>query len=706
MVLKVKSVGEWAFVLTALVIVAGFAFWQSDLTSDPPMYFSGIGQSLSTDPYMYSLHARNRILFGEFDPLNDPRWIVFQKSLVSLVSCLWLRLTDVTLREANTVGVLLSIAGMFLVLLALVKYHRPWVTAAVALCYLINVTLLTYGRLPYLENGLIFWAGLAFLIWTRWGDRISGAAAAGAVAALAAVTGKLFGALLVPTVVLSILALRRPEPWKHIAATLIGFIAAGAASILLLYGGHASQAVQFFTRESFGLHGFPDGLKSPWAFAEHLVSFGFDNHLYYLNPDLLLFLVAGGLFFVFRGKGRKSRIENLPPTMVYSLFWILSGWISLMPLNYSPLRYSLFFVPAVIVFCFTTLDWSMRSQPLGAAGWRKTGGWLAVLLFWMLTFHTVMNAWFFNDVSAPRRLIVWLSLAAGLGLALATRQVIRSRPRLFSRATVIMLATLLVGTSALVNGFRVRRKHFLDHHFSVAEANSDMGQILGPGAVVAGPYAPTLTFQTEHQSVIHFFGATRSDSGLFDSFPITHVAADLSNWRAAVVDFPALAGLKPVASYWIRDYLVELYNVSKTFPNVRANAYAESPYERAANYFQRDQIDSALAALDSVPMMVNSSKAAGILYSRLMQRKQQYDHVLQLLTELAERFPTDFSLQLECGHFLQRLALTRQDRLLLYRAQKYYERATILNPYKADYANSLYAQTLARMSGSPSGTGR
>jgi hypothetical protein len=62
--------------LTLSIFVSGFIFWQSDLTSDPPMYYSGLGQSLATDPPYYIFHARNHVLFGQFDLYNYPRWTV------------------------------------------------------------------------------------------------------------------------------------------------------------------------------------------------------------------------------------------------------------------------------------------------------------------------------------------------------------------------------------------------------------------------------------------------------------------------------------------------------------------------------------------------------------------------------------------------------------------------------------------------------
>jgi hypothetical protein len=698
MAFKQKTSSEWLFLLTAAIVVAGFVYWHSDLTSDPPMYYSGIGQSLSTDPYMYSFHARNKILFGEANPLNDPRWVVLEKSLVSFCSYLWLSITEISLKEANTVGVLLSVGGLFLLLLGLTVHHRPWVTTAVALCCLINVSLITYGRLPYLENGLIFLSGLTFFLWTRFGERGWGVAAAGITIAAATVTGKAFGALLLPALVLAILISDRAVKWKHVLTAVAAFVAATTMLVLLLYQGHISQAFGFVSHQSVGLHGFPAGLKTPWGFAEHLVGFGYDNHLYSLNPDLFLLLLASGALLSFGVIRNRADLAGLPPTMSFSIFWVLSAWLGIMPLNYSPLRYGLFLIPPIIMLCFITIDHLLGSRR--GMVMRSTIGGLAVItaLLWCLLFHFSGNFFFFNDPDAPRKLMIWLALPAAFGLALGLRYLVR-RIRLFPRSALITLAVGLIGISVVVNSFRVRRKHVVDHSFSVAEANRDLNQILGPNAVITGPYGPTMTFQTEHKSLIHFFGAAQRDPELFDNYPITHVAVDASNRANAIEDFPALAPLQPVANYWIRDYQVGLYDVSGLFDNDEANAYVPSAYEQAIAFYRKTEYDSALQVLSTTPDIINTSKAGGLLFSELMNKKKHYEHVLTMLLALAERYPTDFSLQLECGHFLQKLALMKQDRVLMLKAQKYFEKATNLNPYKADYANILFGETLQNMNG-------
>ena len=82
--------------LLVVIVIGGWFFWASDLEYDPPLHYSGIGQSLSTDPHHYVYHARNSILFDDSDPFDYPRWTVFQHSLISLISYIIFSLTEVS----------------------------------------------------------------------------------------------------------------------------------------------------------------------------------------------------------------------------------------------------------------------------------------------------------------------------------------------------------------------------------------------------------------------------------------------------------------------------------------------------------------------------------------------------------------------------------------------------------------------------------
>ena len=115
---------------------------------------------------------------------------------------------------------------------------------------------MTHGRLSYLENGLIFIAGLMFLIYSRWGSSIRGVALAGAVATFA---GKLIGGLLLPALVVTIVISETDRRLRFAVTAILSFIAAGAALALMLYGGDVIAVFAYLREQSQGIQGFPGG---------------------------------------------------------------------------------------------------------------------------------------------------------------------------------------------------------------------------------------------------------------------------------------------------------------------------------------------------------------------------------------------------------------------------------------------------------------
>jgi len=679
------------YFLTLTIFVGGFIYWQSELTSDPPMYYSGLGQSLSTDPAQYIFHARNKILFGQSDPYDYPRWTVYEHSLTSLAGHIWFSIAGVSLRQANMVGVILSLGGLLFLILGLARHHRPWVTTVVTLCFVLNVTLFTYGRLSYLENGLIFLAALVFFVYSWWGDRIWGIALAGGLVSLAMLTGKLFGALLLPALILTAIFLGQNRRWKLVATAVASFAFVSVATILLLYGQDVQAASGYVAEQSYGLRGFPEGLSSPWGFIEYLISYGYKNHLYYLDIDILLFLFIG-VFLLSWHLSRGGKISALSPAAVFSMFWMLIAIVGLMPLNYSPLRYALLIIPPVILFCFTMFDHCLGVKKNISAIPGRIEIILYIFIFWLVLFHTVANLFFFNTIPRPIRLLTWITLPGAIGLAYIARfLLVRNHISLNKRKLTIVLLVLLCFV-VLFNGYQIKRHHVWEHNFNIVEANKDMEIILSPEAVVSGPYGPALTVNTRLKSFIHLFGVAQVDSTLFDRQPITHLAVDVSNWAKAVEDYPALKDLTPITRYWIRDIEVRVYNICKVVNNQLAHSYQETDFEKAVSLSYDKQYDQSLSLISNYYQSHPQSKSTGLLYGELLWNKGNYDKLFILLTSLANMYQTDFNLQLQCGRFIQILAEQKNDISFRAMAERYYAQAVKVNPFKADYARAMWLQ--------------
>ncbi|MEW6050718.1 MAG: hypothetical protein AB1644_06605 [Candidatus Zixiibacteriota bacterium] len=682
------------YALTALIVLGGLFYWQRDLTSDPPMYYAGLGQSLFTDPPQYVFHARNYHLFGSSDPFDYPKFAVFQNSLVSRIAYLWFSIAGVSMTEANRIGVFANIAGLVFMLLGLYRHHRPWVIAAVAFCWVINLSLMVHARLPYLENGLIFSSGLLFWLYSWWGDRTWGITLCGVVIALATWMGKLFGVLLLPAVALAIVSSDTPHRWRQIFKAAGAFAVSSLALILLMYSGRMSAVSGYFGEQTYGLYGFPPGLSSPLKFVEYLVSYGYTNRLSYRNPDVIGFLALAGALLARLLAAKETAFRQLSRPTLLSLFWVVCLVGGLMPLGYSPMRYAVTVVPAVIALCFLMFDTSMNLRPNQQYRyfWLPTA--ILAFSFWVFLFHLVGDTMFYNVVPPKLRLITWSTVLPAASFAFLVIWLAgKTRRRLNQRALMSLLVVTLV-VATIVNVARTRRSIWLEQNITIREANRDVAQILGPGAIVSGPYGPTVTEDTRLGSFIHHFGVAKVDSALFDRYPVTHIAIDVSNAAVALKNYPVMTAASPVALFWICDNQVQLYNISKQFNNPRARQYVETSYERASSLSMQNKPDSALAELRPFIRSHPDSRAAGLLNAKLLAQLGRLKDAATAYSTQAQRFPNDFGSLLECGYFFLQMARANSDRNLLATAEQYFYRATVVDPYQADFTADLWARTL------------
>lgn len=678
------------YVCTLLVVVGGVIFWTSDLTLDPPMYFSGLGQSLSTDPAQYVYHARNNVVFDDPDPFDYPRWLVYQRSLTSLTAHIWFKVAGVSLKQANMVGLLLAIGGLILFLLAVGRHHRPWVMLIIALVYLANVSLFVHGRLSYLENGLIFITALLFFVYSWWGGRKWGPILCGVLVALAMLMGKLFGVLLLPALVLAEWFSARDDRIRRIVTVLAAFFATVIVLVFSLYGSHLSAVSGYFGEQSYGLRGFPAGLSSPLGFIEHLISYGFANRLFFLDGDIYAFLWWGGFLLTYLLLGR-VKLSSLSPVTLLAMFAAPCIFLGLMPLNYSPVRYSLFFIPVVILFCFSLSDHMLivKSNRPARSGYVKYI--LLFVLFWQTLFQLVSVMFYVNDTES--RIQVWYTLPFAIAITLLVRYLFNRYKFTIGRKAVIAGIVLGLLISALVNSQHFAMRVFASRGASLLEANDDLEEILGDKAVVSGPYGPVLTLDTKLKSFIHLFGVASVDSTLFERYPITHLAIDSSNWLEAVKNYPQLTDMQPITAYWIRDFGVKIANVSKHVGNAEAVQYEETAYERAAFYYSQGDIDSAFASLREFLSEKPNNRSANLLLADIYLNKGRFAEAATVLRNVASLYPNDYYTNLICGRSLQIIGMIQRNNNVIALARKYYERAVQSNPFRAMHARTVYEQT-------------
>lgn len=684
-----------AFVLvTVATLTAGWFWWSRDLTADPPINFSGISQSLSTDPALYTYHARNRVVFGVADPLGDPRWLLFEKSFVGMLATFWFEQTSVSISHGRQVGLGMSFAAFILILAGLWRKHRPWVLAAIALTLVGNIILTVYGSYPFLETSLLFFSGLVFFLYSWWGDRWWGLVLVGATIAAATFTGKLLGALLLPAVIASeMLSAPSGTRLKRNSVTIGAFVVVSLLLVATLYGSQLTDVFGFFKEKIYESRGFPQGLTSPWAFLAHLLAFGSRNDLYHQCLDLLWFFLVSSTLLMVGFRSDPGLLRRLPRTTVFALCWMLITWIALSPLNYTPARYGLTFIPAISIFCFTLLD-AMHLQKkkwsVGFGWWQAAGVGLAV---WIAALQLGLR-WYFEPGPAVNYVVYMVAtFPVGLMFTLVARFAFTRINVNLTRPVLAALMVVSVLGSVTSNTVSFGKWDMRKPRFNIVTANHDLEFLLGPKAVVSGPYAAAFTQENRIKSHLNFFGDSWSDSSLWIGLPITHLAVDRSNFERAVKQSPSLESARPITSYWIGAHEVSVFDISQVYDNPQANSYQKSTYEQALMFYDNFRYDSAMRTLARAPGLINNSRSAALLYARSMLKVNQIDDAMHNYQVLYGLYSTDFLVTAEAANAVHRVAEMRQDAMLLERAMGLYQAATFLNPWESAKVKALATET-------------
>ena len=687
------------YALAGLLFVLTVVFWATDLDVDPPMYFSGFGQSLSTDPAQYVYHARNAILFDDWDPFDYARWTVYQHSLTSLVGYIWLSITEPSLANGNAVGLILSLGGLLLLALVFWRRHSPWTVAALVLMFGMNGVLTVYGRLSYLENGVIFLGALTFLIFIFWGKQSWGIALAGAAAAAAMLLGKLFGALFLPILLLAIWSEATEDRWRRIIFAVGGFVAATAALVLVLYPGNWSAAFGYVAEQSYGLRGFPDALTSPLLFIEKLVTYGVVNRIYERSPDLLFMMVVSSVLLAFYW-GRGGRLRDLPRTAIYSFWWIIICWVGLMALNYSPLRYSLTYLPAIIILSLSLLDWLINKGESMERPVKPIAFIPVLLVLWVVAANFIGHLFLRHVQPAPIGQMTWFGLIVAAALTTAWFLFNQKTSYRIERTAGIVAAAVIIALSIGVQ--TVFQSGISEvRNYNIKEASQDIGRILGDDAVISGPYGAMLGMENDLKTFIHLFGVASVDTALFERYPVTHIAAEQNNWQLAMRDYPVLKDVGPIASYWIRDIEVGIYPIYDRFDNPEANAYQPSLYEQAVVMYQQELTDSAFVLIERFEAKEPLTKTAGPLYLNKLYDEDRGREVVTYLRRLAGRYPTDFGIQVRCGQLLQILGMTNMRQDFIFEAQSLYNQAALVNPNRSNMIAGTFQATMQQFSQPP-----
>ncbi|RME23158.1 MAG: hypothetical protein D6800_10220, partial [Candidatus Zixiibacteriota bacterium] len=328
----------WPVLFLVLVVVAVVIRFVH-LDADSYDAFKHYGLSQLTDPYFYTLFARNAVLFGTWDPFDFTRFHVYALSLVSLTAWVVFLIGGVSRYTANLSGLLLNLGALFLFAHSLrvdEKHNR--VAALTLLILLYNSLLFFYSRFPLLENGLLFLSALVCWFCFRHGEGRWGMFATGVALALTAFMGKLFGIMLAGPVIVTSLWQSRTAGLKKVGTLVAGGVAGGLGYVL---------ALSLFSPGSLGEHFQEVKATVVTATLAQSPAHMLENTLAYLSrPGVahfsgILIILAAIAWILLMLSDDLSPEDSLDTRIVFCSVWILFGLLVLGPHVYRPIRYSL-----------------------------------------------------------------------------------------------------------------------------------------------------------------------------------------------------------------------------------------------------------------------------------------------------------------------------------------------------------------------------
>lgn len=653
------------------VIIALLLLRFSGLENDPPLFYVGYSQAPITDAYQSSFFARNAVLFDDWNPFDFHRWDNFKNSIISGVSLMFFSTFGVSRETANLAAIFLQIGGLFFFLLGLLGSRDYKEVALTALLLLLNSTLFFYGRLPFLENGLIFISGLTFYIFVTFHNQAWGQVVTGGLVALAALSGKLFGYLLLGPVLLTLVYEYRSRATIPILFTLGGLILGTAVYLFTFYGGNLSTLMNYYSEQTVGMYGAPPGFTSLANFFKMLLTHGGESGLWRFVPFLFVSSVLSLVVLILTVPySDRSRQEYLP--IIFCVGWLLGGILGLIPFYYRPMRYGLFlFLPIAAICAYT-----MRLAFTERIKLQLHSKWISLTLIFFACWYAFTQFQIFISRSGrqfqsgveamPETAIIALVVTGLVFLLLRRYRRISPRRVLMVPLGLLLLAAVILQGSYLFKGLSQSGK-------VLKLCNVELSQIVDRRAVVAGPYTPALTIDNELHGAIYMFGLTSVEKNIFERIPITHISTDGSNWKSALRDFPFLKSATKIVQMIVRDNAIDLYRL----PNANIPA---TDFELGSIFLAEKQYDSALVYFRHFTEQNPQSFFGKTHLALALFAAQRIPEAVTILDSLIEKHPNNYMLHGFCqGMYLRFYSVTREEKYRLL-ARHHGKRAHELNP--------------------------
>ncbi len=682
---------ELITVAALLSLVALLRLYHID--ADPPNGLS-VSTGVETDPPQYTIFARNYVQNGVFDPFHDARRSVFLKSSVTALAVGVFGLLGTGLWQSNLVGFLYGFGALVLFWLFLRKVSGPVAGLLFLILISVNYNLVFFGRLPFLEHALAFWAFLSLALLAHV-DRPMHAIWAGLALAVGIFFGKVLGLIfLFPFAcwfgyrLLFAPKGKRRERWLQPLFFAGGFAVVTVFWLFFTYLPAQSQVTGYFGEQAVSLYGAPEGLQSVDEFMRKLVTFGIDSRLLTRMRSVAVvgaFFVGMIAFHITRKKSWLEGFGRFNAGHVFMATMIVAFYGSLMIWNYRPLRYQL-----VLIYPFygaaatlLALIWERWGEPKPI---RTPWGFypLAVLIavvpvyqFWEALADRYGLEFYYDDNKLPA-LGVALVLVILIGLVLRYRDRL-SRPEYppLARAGVVILIVVNLTFGVLNYYYWAVRPTF-----TARDDSRDLGIVLAsPGAVISGPFAPLLAMENRLPVVIQMFGVAQVDTSLFRRFPITHLLVDESNENAARADYPGLLdSAEHVVTYHVGLKKVRLFRIAGETGNTQASAYEESPVERMIDLYQTDQISRGNELAARLLQEYPANMSIYLAVAEVAALNTQLQLAETSFKKAVEFSPTNYHLNSRLAQFFKETYAATGNEAYKKQGLDYFERAIHLAP--------------------------
>jgi hypothetical protein len=654
-----RAVFVGIFILIALLVTLHFL----QLDADPPVMLAQYGQSALTDPYLYTWHARQATLFPPDQRIEYERFAPLEFTAVSAAARIVFEIAGVSRVTANVASVLLCLGGILFWLLGLRKYWSWSRVTVVALLLFSNFILITYAKMPYLENGLIFLFGLTFFVFARWGDRAIGQFVTGIMIAAAALCGKLFGVLLFVPIALSFMYFNRTKSLNPIGLTLLGGLIGLALYILIAMKGDFNLWWQYHL-DNTDLLSVSKYITNPLGPLGMFLSFGGEGGLTLFGIGSIVIAIVGSIVWLSTRNLRALTRDDAP--LLFSFAWLTITMLAFFPFEYRPLRYLVVAIIPALTFSGPLIEWWRGILRLSL---KPT--WLTLPLIFIITLyltnqiiayganlaHTFIG---FKSV-LPYCLIGSVIMTALMFLIQRSKTI--ALPPMICRIIIAMICLFYIGT----NGSDLYAA-LSQPRYDLKTLNREIAETIDPSAVVTGSYAPALTIDNNLNGVFNYLGTVRHDPSFFANFHPTHLLTNSSDLTEINKDYHRLGGAFSFSEPILWSYHLNFVSLTKT--NFRPTLF-----ERAVLAEAQGDADSALMMLDAFERAYLNNRLVETfrvnLYTTLYRNS---DSAIWLVDRLTEKYPEDLYISAFAAIAYKSARLPEKSRLML-------ERCNRINPF-------------------------